>query len=365
MVLFYKKFLNYYFLLFLIIILFSIGSIVLYSATYNTDLPFSPYFLKQMCGFFGGIIISIVLSRINYRKIIVWGNIFHFLVLGLLCFTLIKGKIAMGGKRWINLFFFKFQPSELAKVSLPISLSHYLFYYCNEKKITLRNWLIMICNIFGSGFLIMKQPDLGTALIIIISNFTLLFIMGLPKRIIFGGIFIFLISCPLLWHKLHDYQKKRILVFLGKGSPHKERYQLEQSKIAVGSGGIKGKGFLQGTQKNLHFLPENRTDFIFAVLAEEFGFLGVSFVIFIYFLLFLGGFLASKKISDDYGYLLYQGMLIPFMLSIILNIAMIIGLLPVVGIPLPCMSYGITHIWGTAILFGIAISILRHNKDFT
>lgn len=358
MFLFYRKFFNYYFLLFVIVILFGIGSVVLYSATYNMNIPFSPYFIKQIFGFLTGIIISIVLSKIKYQKIIIWGNLFHFLVILLLIFTLVKGKVAMGGKRWINLFFFKFQPSELAKISLPMSLVHYIFYYCTEK-ITMHNWFIMIGNILGSGFLIMKQPDLGTSLIIMISNFALLFIAGLPKKIITGGVFLILISIPISWHYLHDYQKKRVLVFLGQGSLHKERYQLEQSKIAVGSGGFGGKGFLAGTQKNFNFLPENRTDFIFAVLAEEFGFIGVFFIIFIYLVLFFICFIISKKIGDDYAYLLYQGMLIPFMLGIILNIAMIVGLVPVVGIPLPCMSYGVTHIWGTAILFGIAISVLK------
>jgi rod shape determining protein RodA len=221
----------------------------------------------------------------------------------------------------------------------------------------------MLFNILGTGMLIIKQPDLGTGLIIIISNLAILFVMGLPKRIIIGGIIFFCVSCPLLWDRLHEYQKKRILVFLGHGSIHKERYQLEQSKIAVGSGGLYGKGFLHGTQKNLNFLPENRTDFIFAVLAEEFGFLGVFFIIGIYGVLFLLFFFQSQQITDAYAYLLYQSMLFPFMLGIIFNIGMVVGLLPVVGIPLPCMSYGISHIWSTAILFGFSISVLQSKED--
>ncbi len=356
-----KKSLTIFFILFLIFLLFICGSIILYSATYKLDSAFSPYFLKQIFGFTSGILITIFLSKISYKKIIIWGGLFHISVILLLLFTLLKGSSAMGGQRWINLFFFKFQPSELAKVSLPVSLIYYLFYYCSNK-ISFYNWSIMILNILLTGLLIMKQPDLGTALIIIISNLAILFVIGLPKRIIFSGILIISLSCPLLWNKLHDYQKKRILVFLGHGSVHKERYQLEQSKIAVGSGGFYGKGFLQGTQKNLNFLPENRTDFIFAVLAEEFGFIGVFIILSFYCILFLFFFFQSRQITEDYGYLLYQSMLFPFMLGVIFNIGMIIGLLPVVGIPLPCMSYGITHIWSTAIMFAIAISVLK-NKD--
>jgi rod shape determining protein RodA len=222
----------------------------------------------------------------------------------------------------------------------------------------------MLANIFFTSLLIIKQPDLGTGLIVMMSGLCLLFIMGLPRRIILWGMLLFCISCPLVWHNLHDYQKKRIQVFLGYGESHRERYQLEQSKIAVGSGGIYGKGFLQGTQKNLQFLPENRTDFIFAVLAEEFGFMGVCYILLLYIILFWFIFITSKKIIHCYAsYLLYYGMFTSFMISVICNIAMVIGLLPVVGIPLPCMSYGITHVWGTSILFGVLMSILKYGQN--
>ena len=360
----WKKFSNYLFLFFIIVILFIIGSFVLYSATYNFQSEFSPYFIKQCVGFFGGIFIIVAISYIDFKDIVVFGNIFHLVVIGLLIFTLIKGSVALGGKRWINLILFKFQPSELAKISLPINLIHYYFYYCLPGKTSYKNWFWMGGNIFFTAILIIKQPDLGTGLIVIMSSLCLLFIMGIPKRFIFFGFFVCLISGPIIWYKLHDYQKKRVLVFLGQGDPYKDRYQLEQSKIAVGSGGFSGKGFLKGTQKNLHFLPENRTDFIFSVLAEEFGFVGVALIIFIYVILFWFVFLTSKKIIHCYlSYLLYYGLFFSFIIGIICNISMVIGLLPVVGIPLPCMSYGITHIWGTSILFGILMSILRFNKN--
>lgn len=323
----------------------------------------SPYFIKQIFGFIGAIAITLFLSKISYKKIIVWAAIIHGFILLLLIFTLFKGSSVMGGTRWINLGLFKFQPSELAKISLPISLIHYLFYYCSNNKILFINWFYMFVNIGITSFLIIKQPDLGTALLIIIESLTLLFIMGLPRKIIIGSIIFFILTCPLLWKNLHDYQKKRILVFLGQGSIHKERYQLEQSKIAVGSGGLIGKGFLQGTQKNLHFLPENRTDFIFSAFAEEFGFLGVSFILVIYILLFSLFFFEGKKIDNQYGFLLYQSMIFPLIISVICNIGMVVGLLPVVGIPLPAMSYGITHLWSTAIMFGVASSILSESEE--
>lgn len=358
-----KKFSGYLFLFIIIVILFTTGSIVLYSATYEIQEHFSPYFIKQIIGFITGIAIAILISKIDYKNIIIFGYLFHLCVLSLLVFTLIKGSIAMGGRRWINLFFFKFQPSELAKISLPISLIYYYFYHCQLDKLIYKNWLWMLGNIIFTSLLIIKQPDLGTGLIVMIANICLLFIMGLPRRFIFCGVLLIAISGPILWHMLHDYQKKRIYVFLGYGDNNRERYQLEQSKIAVGSGGLYGKGFLEGTQKNLHFLPENRTDFIFAVLAEEFGYIGVCYIILIYILLFWFIFITGKKIMHcNFSYLLYYGMFISFIISVICNIAMVIGLLPVVGIPLPCMSYGITHVWGTSILFGILMSILKHNN---
>lgn len=360
----WKKFSNYLFLFCIIIILFFIGSIVLYSATYNCQGEFSPYFIKQSIGFFGGLFIIVTISYIDFKDIMIFGNVFHIMVILLLIFTLIKGSVALGGKRWINLILFKFQPSELAKISLPINLIHYYFYYCIPNKISYKNWFLMLANIFFTGILIIKQPDLGTGLIVIMSSLCLIFIMGIPKKFFILGFILILIAGPIIWCKLHDYQKKRVLVFLGQGDQYKERYQLEQSKIAVGSGGFFGKGFLQGTQKNLHFLPENRTDFIFSVLAEEFGFIGVSSVIFIYFVLIWFVFLTSQNIMHCYlSYLFYYGIFFSFIISIICNISMVLGLLPVVGIPLPCMSYGITHIWGTSISFGILMSILRFNKN--
>jgi cell division protein FtsW (lipid II flippase) len=350
---------------FFIFVLFCFSGFVIFSATcYDASLKhFSPFFFKQLFGFISGILITFVLTKVSYKKMIIWGLVFHIGVLFLLFFTLFKGHHVMGGTRWINMGFFKFQPSELAKISLPLSIVHYFFYYC-QNHIFDKNWLIMLANIFFTSLLIIKQPDLGTGILVLINGLLLLFIMGLPRKIIVCGMIFFLFSCPFVWTRLHDYQKKRILVFLGHGSAHKERYQLEQSKIAIGSGGLYGKGFLKGTQKNFQFLPENRTDFIFAVVAEEFGFLGVLVIFFLYIVLFFQLFFRGKYIDDDYGYVLYQTMIFPFFIGMICNIGMVVGLLPVVGIPLPFMSYGITHVWSSAIMLGIAQSIFNETAEY-
>jgi rod shape determining protein RodA len=345
----------------ILLILFSIGLIILYSATKDCCEKASNFFLKQSFGLISGIIIITIISRLPYRTIIIWGAIAHYIILILLILTLAKGSIAMGAKRWIDLGFIKFQPSELAKITLPLCIINYFLFYVINKT-TLKDWLNLLFLVFITSILIIKQPDLGSGIIVGISAMALLYISGLPKKIIITLFIVFGFSAPIAWKFLHEYQKKRIIVFLGGGSAQKERYQLEQSKIAIGSGGIYGKGFLKGTQKNLQFLPENKTDFIFSVLSEEFGFLGVTFIILLYIILFFRFTKQCQKIDDFHAHLLCNGLFLPFMISIICNIGMVAGLFPTVGIPLPCMSYGITNLWSTCIMLGIINSVLSQ-KD--
>ncbi len=341
----------------LLMILWSIGLIVLYSATSASDLPYSPFFLKQLCGIGIGILLSNFISLISYRDMLAWGQMAHYAVLFLLALTLLKGSSAMGAQRWIDLGFIKFQPSEITKLTLPLCITGYLFTNV-EGKPKIRDWGMLLTVIGITFLLIRKQPDLGSALIVGGSGLLLLCIAGLPNRFIISFALAASLFAPLMWSNLHEYQKKRILVFFGGGSPHKERYQLEQSRIAVGSGGFFGKGFLRGTQKNLKFLPENRTDFIFAVLCEEYGFIGVSIVLGLYMLLLMTLFVQCNKIFDFYGHLLACGLILSFALSIVCNTGMVVGLLPIVGIPLPCMSYGVTNVWITCISLGIFNSVV-------
>jgi rod shape determining protein RodA len=357
MYLFQKKYIGETLILILIFSLFSIGLLMLYSATHGITSDYSYLFLKQVTGMICGVIIIIFISQIPYKTIIAWGMCGHYLTLVLLLITLAIGYTAMGAQRWLNLGFIKFQPSELAKVTLPLWVVHYFLTEVIAKP-TYHNWIHVISMIIVTALLIIKQPDLGSGLVVGASGMILLYIMGLPNKIIVQIILLIGLMIPIAWHNLHDYQKKRILVFLGNGSVHKERYQLEQSKIAVGSGGFYGKGFLKGTQKNFNFLPEFRTDFIFAVLAEEFGFLGCITIIILYTFLLMRFVVQCMKINDYYAFILSCGLISPLMISIICNIGMVIGLLPIVGIPLPCISYGVTHIWGTCFTIGIINSIL-------
>jgi rod shape determining protein RodA len=331
-----------------IVILLSIISLTfIYSATYQPHQPYSIFFKKQLFGVLSGLIIYIVFSSIDYRTLTRWGYFAYFGVLALLTFTLFKGIIGMGGQRWVHIGFFRLQPSELAKLLFPAFFTHYLYTQNDTFKYTWHDFTPILA-IMGITFvLIRKQPDLGTALIILFSGLVLLWLAGMPKRFFIIGFLILGITAPLSWTVLKPYQKKRILVFLGYGEKQKERYQIEQSKIAIGSGGLSGKGLLSGTQNRLQFLPESRTDFIFSVIAEECGFLGALSIILLYLMLFFHAIQIIKTLISPFMQLLATGLIIHILLSVIINIGMVIDLLPVVGIPLPLISYGLSNLWIT------------------
>lgn len=336
---------------FIIIALSSMSLAFVYSTTYKPDTPYSIFFYKQLVGIGSGFIIYFLFCAIDYRTLQRWGYFCFFGVIALLIFTLIKGSVKMGGQRWIDLGLFKFQPSELAKLVFPAFFTYYIF---TEKRFSasLYNFVPIIAIVLPSALLIKKQPDLGTALIVLFSAGLLMWLAGINKKLVLGTFLFVLITAPLSWHCLKAYQQQRILVFLGNGDRKKERYHIEQSKIAVGSGGLSGKGFLQGTQNRLQFLPESRTDFIFSVVCEEWGFLGALSLLLLYIILYMRCFLLSITIKNFYAQLLAQGLIIPALISTVVNIGMVIGLLPIVGIPLPFMSYGISHLWITFASFG-------------
>lgn len=330
--------------LFLIVLLSCIGLLFVFSATYKPDVPFSSYFKKQAIGIALGLALYIAASIIDYRSWMRLGYFLFIVSLGLLVFTLIKGKVSMGGQRWINLYFFKFQPSELMKLFFPAFFAYYIHTHHNTQHVTFRHFVPIIMLLFISFLLILKQPDLGTALIVLFSGFVLLWLAGVNKKFFIIGAIIVAVSAPILWGSLKDYQKKRITTFLGQGASNKERYQIEQSQIAIGSGGFLGKGILRGTQSQLHFLPESRTDCIFSVVCEELGFLGALFIIMLYIMLFTRIIISIMSIKTLSTQIFAVGLTIHVALSAIINLAMVIGLMPVVGIPLPFMSYGLSNL---------------------
>lgn len=342
---------------FLMLILCVIGLLFVFSATYKPEQPYSIFFKKQALGMISGLIIYFTLCFMDYRTIERAGYFLFFATIGLLIFTIIKGSIGMGAQRWINLGFIKFQPSELTKLLFPMFFSFYIYTEKDKLNFTIKEFFPILTVLLISVLLIRKQPDLGTSLVILFSGSILCWISGLSRKFFIACFLLFCVSTPLLWHTLKPYQKKRIEVFLGSGDSKKERYQIEQSKIAIGSGGLCGKGFLCGTQNKLMFLPESRTDFIFAVLCEEWGFIGAITLIFLYFLLFLRFFFIICSIKYFFTQILACGLIIPIIVSTIINICMVCDLLPVVGIPLPFISYGISHIWITFASLGAFNSI--------
>lgn len=329
------------------LIICSIGLLFVFSSTYTLEHPFSLFFKKQLFGVISGLIIYFFCCILDYRTLERNGYFLYFATLGLLLFTLFKGSIGLGAQRWINLGFIKFQPSELAKLFSPAFFSYYLYTEKDVLALSITEFLPIICILGASVLLILKQPDLGTALIILFSSAVLVWLAGLHKKVFIIAFTITLVAAPLLYKCLKPYQRKRIEVFLGAGDSKKERYQIEQSRIAVGSGGLFGKGFLKGTQNKLSFLPEGRTDFIFAVVCEELGFVGALTIIILYSILFIRLFYVITTIKNFFAQLLACGLIIHILFSTIINISMVLGLMPIVGIPLPFMSYGISHLWIT------------------
>lgn len=339
---------------FLVLFLSAIGLAFVLSATYKIEQPYSLFFNKQLFGIISGIFLYGMASVIDYRSHQRWGYFLYLMTLVLLVITIIKGSIGMGAQRWISLGIVKFQPSELAKLFFPAFFTYYLSL---QQLVTRKQFAILLSALMIGVLLVRKQPDLGTALIILFSGLLLLWLAGLSRTFFYWCIGLSLLATPLLWHCLKPYQKKRIAVFLGDGDAVRERYQIEQSTIAIGSGGLLGKGFLKGTQNKLSFLPEGRTDFIFSVICEEVGFIGALILLILYSLLFLRLLYIVISIPIFYTQLFALGLILPIILSTIINIAMVMGLLPVVGIPLPFLSYGISHIWITFVSLGIVNSI--------
>ncbi|MDR3549854.1 MAG: FtsW/RodA/SpoVE family cell cycle protein, partial [Candidatus Babeliales bacterium] len=268
----------------LIIIISCIGLFFVYSATYKPEMPYSTYFKKQLFGVLSGWLIYAACCAFDYRSLMRVGYFAYLATMGLLVFTIIKGTIGMGAQRWINLGLFKLQPSELTKLFFPAFATYYLITEDDTLDLSFAGFVPVLIILAISFVLILKQPDLGTALILAFSAAALLWLTGITRKFFVIGFLTIVLSAPVLWHVLKPYQKQRIAVFLGEGDVKKERYQLEQAKIAIGSGGLAGKGFLQGTQNKYLFLPESRTDFIFAVLCEETGFVGALILLFLYLL---------------------------------------------------------------------------------
>lgn len=338
-------------------LLLAIGLTFVFSASYKPDRPFSLLFKKQLIGSVIGLGIYLFFCLVDIQKLSRWSFVGYWITLGLLIYSMVGGWIAMGAKRWISLYFFRFQPSELTKLFLPTFIASYFSEletpkYHVHPPIAFKDFLMPLSVLASSCLLILKQPDLGTALLILFSGMILFWFVGIDRKFFLILGFFTLVGAPVLWKCLKPYQQTRILVLFGHGDAKKERYQIEQSKIAIGSGGLWGKGLLQGTQSKLDFLPEDHTDFVFAVVCEEIGFMGALLVIILYTLLFLRIVTVIIHVQNFFEQIVAVGLLSHILLSVCINIGMVTGLLPIVGIPLPLLSYGLTNLWITLASLG-------------
>lgn len=302
-----------------------------------------------------------ILAHIHPNQFKRYSSILFSIGIFLLIAVLIMGQIGKGAQRWLDLGFFRFQPSEMIKITTPMMISWYLAEHQFPPKP--KQLLIAAALIIVPTLLIAKQPDLGTSLLVASSGAAVLFFAGLSWKFILAIVSLLAASTPVIWHFMHGYQRDRVLTFLNpEADPLGRGYHIIQSKIAIGSGGIYGKGWLGSKQSELDFLPESSTDFIFAVFAEEFGLFGCLGLLALYLLIIGRCLYIASQAQDSYSRLLASSLAFTFFVYVFVNIGMVIGILPVVGVPLPLISYGGTSIVTLLAGFGILMSIHTHRK---
>ena len=344
-------------LLFLLLVLLAAGLMILYSAAdQNMSL-----IVRQLVRVGTAFLVLILLANIHpdrLRDLAYWA---YGVGLLLLILVLMVGDEGKGAQRWLNMGIIRFQPSELMKLAVPLLVAAYIA----ERPLPPSFLRIAVClaMIFIPSLLISKQPDLGTALLIVISGLLVIFLSGVSWKFIISFLISVASALPVLWYVMHDYQKQRVLTFLNPESdPLGAGYHIIQSKIAIGSGGLSGRGWLEGTQSNLAFLPERSTDFIFSVIGEEFGLIGVGMLLFLYLAVASRGLYIASQAQSSFARLLAGSISLTFLVGVIVNVGMVTGLLPVVGVPLPLISYGGTSMVTLLASFGILMSIHTHRR---
>ncbi len=344
-----------------LLIMSSIGLVVLYSSgNQNLGLIY-----KQLVRMGIAFTIMIAIARIHPDRLLRWAPWFYGAGIILLLAVLVVGTKSKGAQRWLNFGLFRFQPSEIMKLAVPMMVS---YYYSRKnlppsfKQIIIGSLIILI----PTG-LIAKQPDLGTSLLIASSGFFAIYFAGISWKLLLSAAGALAAAAPAFWmFFMHEYQKQRVLTFLDpEKDPRGTGYHIIQSKIAIGSGGTYGKGWLNGTQSQLDFLPERSTDFIFSAFSEEFGLIGICILLLIYFLIIVRGLYIAAQAQDTFARLLCGSLMLTFFVYIFVNIGMVSGLLPVVGLPLPLVSYGGTSMVTIMAGFGIMMSIHTHRKLYS
>lgn len=347
-----------------------IGVATIYSATRPVfDTQQQTFYLRQMYWIGLSLIVFLVVVSIDYKYLIRFAYILFIIGIILLVIVLFVGKKGMGAQRWILLGPLSFQPSEFFKILFIIALSRYLSGTEQSKSLGIWELIrIFILFLMIPLILIIKQPDLGTAIMLLILFVSMVMIAGIKRRIAIILIVIGLISIPfignIMWENLRDYQRHRLIAFIDPDTdPRGVGYQITQSKITIGSGGFTGKGYQKGTQGPFRFLPERHTDFIFSIFAEEWGFAGSIALFSLYIFLIMKGFDTVKKARDMSGSFIVLGITLAISFYFIINVGMTLGMVPVVGIPMPLFSYGGTAMLSNFIALGI-IENVRMRRSF-
>jgi len=346
-------------LLLLLLLLAGISILNLYSATYAIrDVGGARVFMKQFYWFLIGFSVLLVMITFNYYYLERLAYPAYFFTVALLIIVLLVGKVMSGSQRWLSLGPVVFQPSELAKIAMVLVLAKYFGDRGGVKEYRLRDlWQPFILILIPCG-LILKEPDLGTALFLGIVSFSIILIVKVNRKSLLILLGFCVLAAPVVWFGMKDYQQRRIMTFLQPDlEPLGAGYHINQSKIAIGSGQFWGKGYLQGTQTRLHFLPEQHTDFAFSVLAEEWGLAGVTALLLLYLFLILWGLNIAKESKDRFGAILAVGIVAIVFWQVVINVGMVTGLLPVVGIPLLLFSYGGSSLITTMAAMGLLMNI--------
>lgn len=349
-----------WFIVFIIICVAAMGFAMLYSVAGGS---FDPWAKNQFIRFLIGLIALVVIAVIDIRVWMFLAYPFYAAALGMLVVVDVMGAMGKGSQRWLDIGIMNIQPSELMKIALVMALARYYHCLSDEDTLKLKSLVKPIIMIGLPVVLVLRQPDLGTTLLIIMGGIALLFAAGVRMWLFVASMIAMIPAAFGAWQFLQPYQKQRVLTFLDpETDPLGAGYHIIQSKIALGSGGVYGKGFIQGTQSQLNFLPEKHTDFIFTVIAEELGLIGGLSLLALYFILLAYAMIVSVSVKSQFGRLLILGMVITFFLYMFINIAMVMGLVPVVGVPLPLVSYGGSAMLTLLIGFGFILSTAIHKE---
>jgi rod shape determining protein RodA len=346
-------------LVLLIVAIGCIGFAMLYSANKSLE----PWALRQMIRFAVGLIIMFSVVMVDIRVWLKHAYSIYAITFLLLLYVEVAGEIGMGAQRWIDLKFIQLQPSEIMKVVLVLALARFFHRLASEDIGRPTSLIVPILLVMAPTALVLAQPDLGTAAMLLMVGAAMFFVAGVRLWKFAVVALAAVAAFPMAWDHLRDYQKARILTFLNpENDPQGAGYHILQSMIAFGSGGVFGKGYLQGTQSHLNFLPERQTDFIFTMLAEEFGMIGGLLLLGLYTMIFIYGFAIAFSCRNHFGRMLAIGLTANMFLYVFINMAMVMGLIPVVGIPLPMISYGGTAMITVLFGFGLLMSVYV-NRD--